>query len=411
MSAPRRERRGGPDVNSTTDMREVGRLVRALYFVAMAIFLVTITIGILNGLDVVTFNRDQLLTHVHSGTIGWISVGIVAAFFWLTRSANAGIAWSLAILVPIYVAAFYSGNYAFRAIAGTPLLIVIVWVFIWAWQRARAVRTFPAVAVALALTTFAYGAVFGVVLQIGFATSRTLLPGDGIGAHAATMTTSYLMLAGMGLVEWQLLRTRDVPRSALVQIGFLFAGGVILAASLLFSIDLKIGGGLNILCEFVAVGIFIRRLWPTALRAPWSAPDGRRHVAFAAIVIPFSMAILVYLIALAASSSDPNAIPTGLLIAFDHSVFIGVITNITFGLLLALTADRPPEAVWLRHLVFAGVNGGLLIFLVGLVANSSLIKEIGSPIMGVSLLVGLAILARRLMASDLRAAETAPAAA
>jgi hypothetical protein len=398
-------------MSSTTDAREVGRLVRALYFVAMAIFLVTITIGILNGLDVVTFNRDQLLSHVHSGTIGWISVGIVAAFFWLTKSANAGIAWSLAILVPIYVAAFYSGNYAFRAIAGTPLLIVIVWVFIWAWQRARAVQTFPAVAVALALTTFAYGAVFGVILQIGFATSRTLLPGDGIGAHAATMTTSYLMLAGMGLTEWRLANTRNVPRSGLVQIGFLFLGGAILAASLLFSIDLKIGGGLNILCEVIAVAIFIRRVWPAALRVSWGSPDGRRHIALAAIVIPFSMALLVYLIVLAASASNPNAIPGGVLIAFDHSVFIGVITNITFGLILSLTADRPPEAAWLRHLVFGGVNGGLLIFLVGLVANSSLIKEIGSPIMGTSLLVGLAFLARRLMASDLQAAEAAPAVA
>lgn len=395
---------------SSGSTAEVGRLVRGLYLVAMAIFLVTITIGILNGLDLVTFNHDQLLTHVHSGTIGWISVGIIAAFFWMTRSADSRIAWLLAILVPIYVAAFYSGNYAFRAIAGTPLLLLILWIFVWAWQRARAVGTFPAVAVALALTTFAYGAVFGVVLQIGFATSTTLLPGDGIGAHAATMTTSYLMLAGMGLTEWRLRNTQGIPRSGLVQIGFLFLGGAILAASLLFSIDLKIGGGLNILCEFIAVAIFIGRIWPAALRSPWGVPDGRRHIALAALVIPFSMAILVYLIVLAASSSDPNAIPTGLLIAFDHSVFIGVITNITFGLILTLTADRPPEAGWIRHLVFAGTNVGLLIFLVGLIADSSTIKEIGSPIMGVSILVGLAVLARRLMASNLVAAtETAPA--
>jgi hypothetical protein len=390
---------------------EVGRLVRGLYVVAMAIFLVTITIGILNGLDLVTFSRDQLLTHVHSGTIGWISLGIIAAFFWMTRSADARIAWSLAFLVPIYVAAFYSGSYTFRAIAGTPLLVLIVWICVWAWQRARADGSFPAIAVALALTTFAYGAVFGVVLQIGFATSTTLLPGDGIGAHAATMTTSYLMLAGMGLVEWRLLNTRGVPRSGLVQIGFLFLGGAILAASLLFSIDLKVGGGLNILCEFIAVAIFIRRVWPAALRVAWGSPDGRRHIALAAIVIPFAMALLVYLIVLAASASNPNAIPAGVLIAFDHSVFIGVITNITFGLLMMLTADRPPEAAWERHLIFGGVNGGLLIFLVGLVADSSIIKEIGSPIMGVSLLVGLAVLGRRLIASDLAAAETAPAAA
>ena len=380
------------------------RLVRNLYLVAMAIFLVTIAIGILNGLDLVTFNHDQLLTHVHSGTIGWISLGIIASAFWLTRSADRRLAWALAILVPIYVAAFYSGNFAFRAIAGTPLLVVIVIVFVWAWAAARADGSFPAIAVALALTTFAYGAVFGVVLQIGFATSTTLLPGDGIGAHAATMTTSYLMLAGMGLVEWRLLGTRDVPRSGLLQIGALFLGGAILAAALLFGIDLKIAGGLNILCEFVAVGIFMYRLWPTALRARWMSPDGRRHVAFAVLVIPFSMAILVYLIALAASSGDPTKVPAGLLIAFDHSVFIGVITNTMFGLIYAFTDDVTAEAPWLRHIVFAGLNAGMIVFVIGLIADSSLIKEIGSPIMGVSALLGLWILARRLLASDLRAA-------
>jgi hypothetical protein len=390
-------------MSASSVAQDTARTVRGLYLVAMAIFLVTIAIGILNGLDLVTFNRDQLLTHVHSGTIGWISLGIVAAMFWLTGRGDPRLAWSLAILVPIYVVAFYTGNFTFRAVAGTPLLVVIIWVFVWAWRAAREVGGFPAIAVALALTTFAYGAVFGVVLQIGFATSTTLLPGDGIGAHAATMTTSYLMLAGMGLVEWRLLGTRDVPRWALVQIGALFLGGVVLAASLLFSIDLKIGGGLNILFEFVAVAIFIRRLWPTALRETWAAPTGRRHIAFAAVVIPFSMAILVLLIALAASSSDPTAVPTGLLIAFDHSVFIGVITNVTFGLIYALTDDLPAEAAWLRHAVFVGVNAGLLIFLIGLIAQSSIVKEIGSPIMGFSVLVGIAILARRLLASNLEA--------
>ena len=114
------------------------------------------------------------------------------------------------------------------------------------------------------------------------------------------------MLAAMGLVEWRLLGTRGVPRAGLVQIGALFLGGVILAAALLFSIDLKIAGGLNILCELVAVGIFIKRLWPTALRAPWMAADGRRHLAFAALVIPFSMAILIVVIATVAGAADPT---------------------------------------------------------------------------------------------------------
>ncbi len=40
----------------------------------------------------------------------------------------------LAILIPLYVAAFYSGNLAARAITGTALLVAILWLVGWAWR-------------------------------------------------------------------------------------------------------------------------------------------------------------------------------------------------------------------------------------------------------------------------------------
>ena len=46
------------------------RTARDLYLVAAAVFIVTIAIGILNGADLVEFDRNALLTHVHSGTVG-----------------------------------------------------------------------------------------------------------------------------------------------------------------------------------------------------------------------------------------------------------------------------------------------------------------------------------------------------
>lgn len=36
-------------------------------------------VGILNGLDLVEFDRKALLTHVHAGTLGWITLGFFAA--------------------------------------------------------------------------------------------------------------------------------------------------------------------------------------------------------------------------------------------------------------------------------------------------------------------------------------------
>ena len=72
------------------------RLARLLFLVAMAVFLVPVGIGIVNGLDLVDFStadmRNTLLTHVHSGTLGWISLGIIATAMWLARSGDARLA-------------------------------------------------------------------------------------------------------------------------------------------------------------------------------------------------------------------------------------------------------------------------------------------------------------------------------
>ncbi len=72
--------------------------------------------------------------------------------------------------MPVYVLAFYTGNLPFRAISGTVLLIVIAWLLVWLWRQFLAgERSLPRLAVTLGLTSFGYGAVLGVLLQIAFA--------------------------------------------------------------------------------------------------------------------------------------------------------------------------------------------------------------------------------------------------
>ncbi len=50
---------------------------RLLLQAAFAVFTITVVIGILNGIDAVDFGRNTLLTHVHAGTLGWITLGVV----------------------------------------------------------------------------------------------------------------------------------------------------------------------------------------------------------------------------------------------------------------------------------------------------------------------------------------------
>ena len=372
---------------------------RSLYLVAMAIFLVTIGIGILNGLNVVEFDRNQLLTHVHSGTIGWLTLGIIATAFLYFRSADTRLATALAILVPVYVAAFYTGSFQLRAITGVALFVAIAWLVVWVWQTYLAsTRSLPGLGLAFALSMFALGAVVGVLLQVGFASGQTFVPGDGIGAHAGAMTFGYLVLAAMAIQEWRVKGTTTMPRGGLVQLAALFLGGLIIVAALLTGAA-QVGGMLYLLAELIAVVLFIVRILPTSLRTSWGAASAERHLAAASIWIVVALGLFMYLVVLLiGAKGDINAVPGGMLIASDHATYIGVITNTTFAILTTLLAGAAGSAA-VRQVVFWGMNLGLLTFVIGLVTSVEVLKMIGAPVMGVSLLLGLAVFAMGLLST------------
>ncbi len=321
-------------------------LARGLFLVAMALFVVTVAIGIVNGLDLYEFNHDQLLTHVHSGTLGWITLGLVAAIVLDRPAGRPATGVALAILIPIYVAAFFTGNLPARAITGTLLLVAVLWTVVWAWKATEAGRSLPGLAVALGLTTFTYGAVIGVLIQIQLASGAQIFPkgADIVGAHAATMAFSYLVLMAMGLIEWRTKGTTNRPRGGLVQVGVLFVGGALLACTFLFITDPAAAqgvAGLDGMLQIVAVILFAVRVLPAAVRTDWMAAGPGRYLGDSALFVIVAIGIFLYLISLFISSGDPSKIPAGVLVANDHSVFIGVTTNLLLGLAFAFTADRP----------------------------------------------------------------------
>lgn len=385
------------------------RIVRSLLYVAMALFLVTVVIGILNGLDLYEFDRNQLLTHVHSGTLGWVTLSLVAASFWLFRSGDRRLAGAMAILIAAYVVAFYTGHLWFRAISGVALFVAIAWLLVWAWRGYAALGSLPALAVALGFTTFAYGAVIGVLLQVQMASGSSIFPGGGdvIGAHAGTMVFSYLVLVAMGIIEWRVRGTTGRPVAGLVQMAALFGGGLLLAIVQLFLPDqVQAIGGIYLLVELIAIVLFAVRVLPKAVRVDWIGASPERHLATSALFVIVAMAIYMYLVV--SFLGDPTAdfetfIP--ILVASDHSTFVGVITNLVFALALALAADRRTIWPWADQVVYWLMNIGLVIFAVGLASETVEMKRIGAPVMGIGILLGLALVTMRLRASDLTPAE------
>jgi putative effector of murein hydrolase LrgA (UPF0299 family) len=378
------------------------RSARDLYLVAMAVFFVNIVIGILNGADAVEFDHNQILTHVHAGTVGWLTLAIIAAATLMFRATDRRLVVALAVFVPIYVLAFYTGNFAFRALGGTALLVVIGWLLVWLWQQFLAgERSLPRLAVTLGLTSFSYGAVLGVLIQIALAAGVSILPGDYIGAHASAMTFGYLVLVAFGVIEWRVLDTRDLPRAGLVQVLSLFIGGLVISIALLVGAE-QAGGGIYLLTQLVAVVLFVVRIWPRSLRVSWLQAAPIRHVAAASLWVVAALILFMYIVfTFISKPDDPNALPLNILIASDHAVYIGVITNGALGLLSIVALSQAQRGSWIGHLIFWGVNLGLLVFVIGLIVDTSEVKRIGAPVMGITLLFALAILAyNAIRASD-----------
>ena len=377
-----------------------GSEVRLLLRAALLLFTFTVVIGILNGTDLVDFDRKTLLTHVHAGTLGWITMSAFAGSFWLfslgdvaSQTPGRSYVSTLALLtmasITAYALAFLTTFGVFRPIVGAVVLVTIVLVFAWVLGRARG-RTIsvPHVGLLAAVTMSVAGAVLGVLLGYRLATGVAVIPATASAAHPATMVIGFLVPVGMAFIEWVVDPSSITRRASIagwLQIGLPFLGGLFAMIGLLLSITPLITLGL----PFQVIGLVIMLV---RLRAPMLSALGRigddgprRHgpLAFGFLIV--NIALLVYLVVNYFSvAKEP---PGNVLLALDHSIFIGVMTNVIFAVIMLF---RRPVAPIVDHVVFFGVNLGLIGFLTGLLMDSAPIKQVATPVLGIAILVGVA---------------------
>lgn len=381
-----------------------------LLFAAMAIFVLTVVMGILNGTDLVDLPHGALLAHVHSGTLGWITLSIFAAAAWIFGAAGMPrlLRDGSIVAVVLYVAAFWADVEEIRPIAGTLMLAAIVWFAAWVFQaRAGRTLTVPRLSILLATVNLVIGGLLGVVLGLAHA-GLFDLSSEIAGAHPAMMVVGYLILAGVAIDE-ELLGGDGSKR--LSQLGSwqafsFFIAGIALVLGIL--LDLQPLLGLNLLGEVVGVAIVLVRLRRRIASAGSSGASSGRHGAASILWLVPVVGLIVYLIA--NYIEDFDRVPVRLLLALDHATFIGILTNGILGLLLVATATRRTIWGWADQLVFWGVNLGLVGFVIGLIADAPVIKRISTPVMGLAILLGLLTATTRLRgvgAED--ALATAPA--
>lgn len=371
--------------------------IRLLLQAALLIFVFTVVVGILNGTDLVDFDHQTLLTHVHTGTLGWITMSVFAAALWLFGAAGAS-GWrdSFARWLPAYtVVMVVAYNIAFLTtrgsarptVGGFALLAIVGWI---AWISASArhvVISVPRLGILAAVTTLTIGGLLGVLLGVMIATGNDILPGDASASHPATMVIGFLVPVGMALAERHLRPELLEVRATLagrLQIGLPFVGGLCVTIGLLAdSVPLV---ALSLPFEIIGVGILITRLWPGLRRVRWA---GGSSALLATPTVPWlAINILMFVYLIVRYEGDVDAAPGGLILALDHMMFIGVMSNSLFAQARAASSGVSLRAV---QLAFGAMNLGLVGFVLGLIFEVTELKRIFTPIMGLGILTAIYI--------------------
>lgn len=373
---------------------EIALLIQA----AILIFVFTVCIGILNGTDLVDFDQRIILAHVHTGTLGWLTLSVFAASLWLfgegpitPGAVNHARAMSYAAIVTfvIYNYAFATTYTEFRPYMGTLAMLVITGFLAWVLMRARVTKmTTPHVGILVAVGTSVVGAVLGVLLGMRLATGDNWIPEGGEDAHPATMVVGFLVPVAMALGEWALTWPRPAPvtRLGVVQMAFPFIGGVMLMIGLLYEIDPLVQ--LSLPLELAGIVIYLYRM-RTPLRGALQ-PAAAWASRFAAISPPYLFVVIaLFIYLLGKNEGDADLIPEHQIIAIDHLTFIGAMTNALFALLFTILGGRFQRWPVFPAIVFFAVNIGLVLFVLGLYHDETTLKRIGTPALGSALLLTL----------------------
>ena len=369
---------------------------RNLFRSALVIFVVTVVIGILNGLDIWDPPRNTLLTHVHAGTLGWITLGVFGGAIWMIdpdASTKTMANYSI-FAVAAYVLAFWSVDLTDtvsiqRPIGGTLAFIAMVWVFVWAVRSMRG-RTYDVAqfGMVLALAFLVFGAILGVLLGLQLADVEIVAPENAQSlaeSHPGAMVAGFVVLAALALIEWLIQdRVPTIKESKIgaVQMIMLLLAGVVLVLGFLLDMQglLQLGVPLQVIGAIILLGRHGKRLAPSE----WVGPTARKFVRVAVLGLLAVVTLIAYLISQIVGGAEFTDL-FNVAIAMDHINFLLVSTSLIFAM-MAKDLDVSETA---NKVIFWGVTIGTVGFAVGLLAENAVTKRIFTTILGLALLHGI----------------------
>lgn len=374
-----------------------------LVFIASAlIFLVTITLGFLNVFTTGELPRWQLLTHLHSGTLGWVTLSIFGGTVWLftaNRPVSATyvnrVRWLTRSMIVAFIGLITSfgiafsrgGDFFYLLAVFAPIAALTIWaaaVFFLHQLTRLAVVTTAHLLTAAGFLILGVAVTFANVVALGRA-GLVAAPDFALTGHVFGIL-GYVVLAITGLIEWLALRERGRWRRAgVLQVGLGVLLGLWVPILLLLVVAGVPDGPLSMVVLFglmswlVLIGVvFLARIGRRALRTNPLTAGVEAWVFFATLW--FAVGTLSFPLRFALGD------PSWWMTANAHVVFIGISTNLILGVLAARTRSAHVGYTWAQPVAMWLLNGGLVIFIVLLIVSGS---THGALIMGTGVLLGV----------------------
>lgn len=396
-------------VRGRVTSESVWRHTRLIFLGALLVFLINIGLGFGNVFTTGELPRWQKLTHLHGGTIGWLSITAVGVAIWVFTGAREvsatyerrikWLAWAAVLFGGGYVLSFAIGfslmgnAYALLPIFGTGMMLVF-----WATallaltqlQHQPVLRNEHLI-VAGAFVLASLGAIMGVLLGLQHALGSLPLP-EGLPntqGHAFPMDIYALVLVS-AVIEWVYVGddaegwTWAGLTQAVIWPG---AGVLVFIAAVSGFMPLAPVG----LILGLAVGplLFLGRIgWRTLLVDPRDPGPQQWHVFTSVWLLVFVVLFLGAFL-----GPIPQDLPWLGAVAF-HSYFVGYITNALFGVLSLRTGGARTLHEWAEPAAFWLLNLGLVAFFAGKIAADT---RHGALVMGLGVLLGVATMGYRLL--------------
>lgn len=381
---------------------DVWRCTKLVFTASALVFLVTIALGFLNVFTTGALPRWQLLVHLHSGALGWLTLSAFGATVWLFTGRRAvsdtyvaRVRWLTRALIVAFVGLIASfgiaysqgGNTFYLLAAVAPLAALTIWAttvsFLHQLARLPVVTT-PHLLTAAGFLSLAIGVTFATVIGVGRA-GLLAVPDFASTGHVFGIL-GYQVLVITGIIEWVVRRGRGGrwtrPGALQVALGLLIGLFTPLAVLLLVAGapegPISILFLLGTLVLLIVVGLlFLGRVGHRALRTNPLSSGVDPWIFFATLWLAVNVAWFTLRIPL---GEQPWFMPVN-----AHITFVGIITNLLLGVISVRTRSAGGEYSWVEPAAMWLINGGLVVFVDTRIALGT---RHGALVMGTGVLLG-----------------------